>query len=242
VIAFSLEETTENIKRFQREVMTSASLIHPSIVKLIDAGHEENYLYLANDLMAGGALSKQVRKKLPTLAQISRNLERIAAALDYAHQRGIIHRDVKASNILLDANGDAYLGDFGIARIVGNATHLTRTGLILGTPAYMAPELWRSNQADQRSDVYALGIVLFEMICGYLPFQSPNFYSLMNMHLNEEMPSAHNARSDLPADIDTVLNKALAKDPATRFYTAGELSKAFKALIDEAPKSEKPTT
>jgi serine/threonine protein kinase len=160
-------------------------------------------------------------------------LQQIAPALDYAHREGVLHRDLKPSNILLDANGDAYVTDFGIARILGtNPKPLTTSGVV-GTPSYMSPEQAQGHELDGRSDVYALGVVLFEMLTGVRPFEGETPYSVAVKHVTEPPPSACAINPKLPRTIEAVLFKALAKKCELRYQTAGELAAALKTAFEK---------
>ncbi len=159
-------------------------------------------------------------------------LEQIAPALDYAHREGVLHRDLKPSNILLDSNGDAYITDFGIARFLGtNPKPLTTSGVV-GTPSYMSPEQAQGHDLDGRSDVYALGVVLYEMLTGVRPFEGETPYSVAVKHVTEAPPSPCSINPKLTRSIELVLLKCLAKKPDLRFTTASELATALKTAID----------
>jgi serine/threonine-protein kinase len=231
VIMSGLAHSPDSLKRFQREAETVASLSHPHILRIFDYGQHGDLVYLVMELLRGGSLADLIRKgPLPPEAA-SRMLDQIASALDYAHKQGIIHRDFKPQNVLLDSEGNAYLTDFGIAKILGEMTVLTQSGAAMGTPLYMPPEQWKGMSLDARADIYALGVTLFEMLTGKLPFESDTPYGMMYKHLNEAPPSIRDVRADLPPGIDQVLLKAMAKDPDQRFVSAGELATAFKRAL-----------
>lgn len=225
--------------RFEREARTIAAFSHPHIIKLFDYGRHENSSYLVMELMPGGSLDQLIRTNtgLP-LDKAARLLRQIAEALDYAHKRGVIHRDLKPQNILLDENGNAMLTDFGIAKLVEQSTMaLTQTGTSVGTPSYMSPEQWRGEDLDAMSDIYALGIILFEMLTGQLPFTSDTPYGMMHKHLFIEAPSARNLKTTLPDGIDVVVARALAKDKSLRYSSAAELYSAFETAIQPSVSS-----
>jgi serine/threonine-protein kinase len=221
----------EFAQRFKREGRNATALQHPAIVPIYDSSILEGYPYLAMEYLEGGSLSDwmdQHQGPFP-LRQAAGILSQIASALDYAHQRGVIHRDVKPSNILLTREGEAKLGDFGIARAVWDS-RLTQSGTHLGTPAYMAPEQARGQDANRRTDVYALGIVLYELITGQPPFQG-NTTAVLYQHVHEPPPSPRRLNSRLPRRAERVILKALAKQPDQRYQSTGQLAKAFRAAI-----------
>jgi serine/threonine protein kinase/formylglycine-generating enzyme required for sulfatase activity len=231
VIKHSLVEKAEFIKRFEREAQTVASLSHPFILKIFDYGEYEDLVYLVMELLSGGSLADRIRQGPLPLEETSRMLDQVASALDYAHQKGVIHRDLKPQNILLDDEGNAHLTDFGIAKLTGGVTALTQTGLAMGTPAYMPPEQWKGQPVDARADIYALGVMLFEMLTGRLPFMADTPFGFMHQHVNETPPSVRNLRAGLPSNVDRVLRRAMAKDPNRRFATASDVAKAFRAAL-----------
>src|SRR5689334_16227728 len=211
IIKPDLSQTDDLIRRFEREANTVASLSHPHILKLFDFGQFEGMLYLVMDLMPGGTLADKIRATPLSPEQAARLLDQIANALDYAHSQGLIHRDLKPQNILLDKQGNAHLTDFGIAKVLTETTGFTQTGVAIGTPAYMSPEQWQDHALDARADVYALGIMLYEMLTGQLPFMAETPASLMYRHLQDRPPSVRTARANLPRGVDQVIHTALAK-------------------------------
>ncbi len=231
VIKPDLAETGDFVKRFQREVHTVASLSHPHILKVFDYGQHGDLVYLVMELLKGGSLADQIRKGPLIADQTLRILEQVGSALDHAHRVGIIHRDLKPQNVMLDSDGNAFLTDFGIAKILSETTVLTRTGAAMGTPAYMPPEQWQGIPLDARADIYALGIMLFEMLAGKLPFNADTPFHMMHLHVSETPPSIRTLRSDLPPGIEAVIGKALAKNREDRFASAGELTSAFRAAL-----------
>ncbi len=221
------------LQRFEREVNTVGALTHPNILKVFDYGEVQGVIYLVMEWQKGGSLAAlikaQTRLDFPL---INRLFSQIADALDYAHERGIVHRDLKPQNILIDERGNAILTDFGIAKVSAEMMSLTQTGTAMGTPAYMSPEQWRGETLDARSDVYALGIVLYEMITGSVPFTADTPYAMMHMHVFNPPPSPRLLRPDVPKDVDPVLQMALAKERDGRFNTAGEMAEALSAAFN----------
>jgi serine/threonine-protein kinase len=218
--------------RFEREAKAVASLEHPAIVPVYDFGEDEGQPYIVMRLMSGGSLTDLLLKGAIPLRQSVEIIGRIAPALDAAHSHGIIHRDLKPGNILLDQYGNAFLSDFGIARVAaaGGAT-LTGTNVI-GTPAYMSPEQIQGDKAlDGRSDIYALGVIMFQMLTGNLPYQSDTPAKLMMAHLLNPVPHALELNPKLPPGCEPVIQHALAKERDQRFSTAAEMTGALQAAV-----------
>ncbi|MHB8626212.1 MAG: protein kinase domain-containing protein [Aggregatilineales bacterium] len=223
--------TPEFIARFERETQTLASLSHPHILKAYDFGQFENNVYLVMELMPGGSLAEVIRQGPLPLDAIAGLLDQIGGALDYAHSKGVVHRDLKPHNVLLDESGNAFLTDFGIAKLISETAVLTHSGAAIGTPSYMAPEQWIDGTIDARTDTYAFGVMLFEMLTGRVPFQGDTPYQVMHMHTDEPPPLAVQLRPELPPLLDRVVHKALAKAPGNRYQSAAELVKDYKAAL-----------
>jgi eukaryotic-like serine/threonine-protein kinase len=230
--------------RFEREAQTIAALEHPAIVPVYDFGEEAGSPYLVMRYMEGGSLNERLQRGGPlSLPLATAVLHRLAGALDQAHQQGIIHRDLKPDNVLFDRAGAAYLTDFGIVKLATEATTGITGDFIVGTPAYMSPEQARGEgQLDRRSDVYALGALLFTMLAGHPPYEADTPVGYAVKHVTEPVPSLLRLRPDLPPVLELVLRRALAKNPANRYATAGELARAVAvaqaAPVDAAPASE----
>jgi serine/threonine protein kinase len=236
VIRPDLAETSEFLNRFRREAQLVAQLSHPFILKVFDYGEHDDNFYLIMELLPGGSLADVLLRETLPLPSVNRVLEQVSSALDYAHQKGIIHRDLKPQNVLLDGQGNALLTDFGVAKILSDSNAMTRTGLAMGTPAYMAPEQWQAMPLDARTDVYALGIMTYEMLCGTLPFKADTPYSMMHMHINEMPQPIRTLRADLPAGLERVIRTAISKDAKQRYASAGEFATAFKsAAVESSP-------
>jgi chitinase len=237
VIKADLAANPDFIKRFEREAEAIASLSHPHILKLFDYGQEDNLVYLVMELLTGGTLEKMIQSGPLPVEKTVEIISQIASALDYAHQQGIVHRDLKPQNVLLDQQGNAFLSDFGIAKLVGATSALTQSGAALGTPTYMSPEQWRGEDLDARADIYSLGVMLYEMLTGKVPFRGDTPLSMMYMHLHDKPTLIHGLRPDLPSGVDSVIEKALEKERESRFASAGDLVAALKAALD----GKKPT-
>ncbi len=216
--------------RFESEIRAVSKLEHPAIVPVYDAGEEEGYLYLVMRLMEDNLRNRLQSGPLPFPEALA-ILQRIGSALEAAHRAGIIHRDVKPSNVLFDRYGAAYLSDFGIARLASLSETLTGSQL-MGTPTYMSPEQIEGRKdIDHRADVYALGILFFHMLAGQPPFQGETPSRVMFLHLTEPPPSILHYRPDAPPELQRVLEKALAKRPEDRFGSAMELVRAAEAAL-----------
>ncbi len=214
--------------RFQREARIVASLEHPAIVPVHDFGEFNEQPYLVMRYMVGGSLSQYNHGNPLTLPEVVRVLTPLAGALDKAHTQHIIHRDLKPDNILFDGDKNPYLSDFGIARLAEG----TQTQSIMGTPAYMSPEQIKGDvQLDGRSDIYALGVILFEMLSGQQPFTGETPTSIMMKHVMEPVPRILDVAADLPSSMQDIVDKAMAKDRADRFNTAEEMVDAISGLL-----------
>ncbi len=227
ILSPDLAGEPEFISRFQHEARLVAGLQHPNIVAIHDFGRVGPYTYLVMGLMEGGSLDRLLSGGRLSTDRVIQLTGQIASALDYAHARGIVHRDLKPTNVLLDISGNACLTDFGIAKLVSGdqITGLTAAGTVMGTPTYMAPEQWRSERVDARTDIYALGVIIFQMLAGRVPFASETPHGLMYQHLNAPPPPLRAIRPDLPLAVEPVIRKALAKNPQDRPASAGELAR-----------------
>jgi serine/threonine-protein kinase len=220
-------------ERFLRESRLAASLDHPSIVPVYDAGEEDGLLYIAMAFVDGTDLKTLIREegRLP-LVRAFGIVGQMASALDAAHTRGLVHRDVKPANILVGPEDRAYLSDFGAVKELASAG-MTRTGTFVGTIEYCAPEQIEGGDVDGRTDVYALGCVLYEALTGEPPFHRPSEVAVLNAHLHAPPPQLSKTAPDLPGALDPVIAKALSKSPLDRYATCGELVAAAKEAAAE---------
>jgi len=216
------------LERFKREVEVISQLEHPHILPIYEFGEADGMPYIAMRFLGGGSMAQMIRRGVPDLDELVRPMRQVSQALDYAHMQGIIHRDLKPGNIMLDEGGNAYLSDFGIARVMGS--DLTGSAII-GTPAYMSPEQANGTAIDGRSDIYSLGVVLFELITGREPYQAETPMALLLKHLNEPMPPAREFRDGVSDAVEHVLAKSTAKDPDERYSSAKEMSDAFERAL-----------
>ncbi len=218
------------LKRFEREAKALAKLTHPNIVHINDYGEQDGIPYLVMDYLPGGTLKQILGKPIPW-QEVTHLLIPITRALDYAHNLGIIHRDVKPSNILITQSGEPMLSDFGIAKILESeeTQTLTGAGVGIGTPEYMAPEQWTGHACPQ-SDLYSLGVVLFEMVTGRKPYIADTPAAILLKQANDLMPRPRQFVPDLPEAVEKVLFKTLAKKPEDRYQSMGEFAKALEGL------------
>ena len=218
----------EFIGRFSQEAKVIANLQHPHILPVHDFGEADGYTYLTMRFIEGGTLADWLKENGPlSLEKIRSIVTQVGGALDYAHAQGVIHRDIKPSNILVDPWGNCLLTDFGLAKMAESSSHLTQTGGILGTPAYMSPEQGLGKKIDSRSDIYSLGVVLYQMAIGRLPYQAETPMAVVIKHIHDPLPPPSQFKPDLPEALERVILKALAKNPEDRFAKVGEMVKAL---------------
>ena len=221
----------ENFHRefFQQEAKIIASLEHPYIVPVYDFGWHGSQPYIVMRYMVGGSLADIMKQRKLKLTELANILQRLCEALDAAHTRNIIHRDIKPANILFDIEKKAFLADFGIAQIKSDSNE--EEGFIAGTPNYMSPEQCLSQKVDKRSDIYSMGVLLFKMLAGRMPFIGSSNEDLMDKHVNQPIPNILDLQPDLPSAWQEILNKAMAKSPSNRYASAGELAQDVKGLL-----------
>lgn len=231
------------VLRFESEASAVASLRHPSIVQVYDFNNDNGVYYMVLEFIPGETLQDRLKRlndsgrKLP-VEDALKFTTNISDAMGYAHQRGMVHRDIKPANIMLDVLSQAILMDFGIVKIMGGDSH-TSTGAVVGTARYMSPEIIRGEAADHRSDIYSLGVTLYEMLSGRPPFVADSAMTLMMMHLNDPVPDVRDFRAEVHPGLVRVLEKSMAKDRAARYQSAAEMSADMRrALISTG---EQPT-
>lgn len=218
-------------ERFQLEARTVARLQHPHILPLHDYGAQDDILYLVMALVETGSLSDRLRRGAMPARDVERLLVQLASALDYAHRQGVIHRDIKPDNILIDGEGFPLLADFGIAKMVQEEGGLTVSGSLLGTPAYMSPEQGQGLAAGPRSDIYSLGVVVYEMLTGKHPYTAETPMQIVMKHLTEMPPLVQEYISGLPLTVDEVMRCVLAKQPENRYPTATAFAEDFSRAL-----------
>jgi tRNA A-37 threonylcarbamoyl transferase component Bud32 len=233
-----LVDDPEFLARFQREAKIVASLRHANIVQVFDADGQDGIYYMVMELLEGDTLKARLsdyraRGETMPLGEVVRVMLDVLDGLAYAHSENMIHRDIKPANIMLTKRGQAVITDFGIAQMIG-ATRYTMSGALMGTLNYMAPEQGMQNQSDARSDLYSLGIVLYEMLTGKPPFDADTPLAILMKHVNEPLPLPSLTEAQVPATFEKVLLKVLSKNPDDRYQTAEEMAQAVRAASEEA--------
>ncbi len=234
----------EFVGRFSQEARVIANLQHPHILPVHDFGESDGYTYLAMRFIEGGTLSDWLKNNGPlSLERIRHIITQVGGALDYAHAQGVVHRDIKPGNILVDRWDNCLLTDFGLAKMVESSSHLTQTGGILGTPAYMSPEQGLGQEIDGRSDIYSLGVLLYQMAIGRLPYQAETPMAVVIKHIHDPLPPPSKFNPDLPELLELVILKALMKTPEDRFASAGDMVKALQSATEQPtiPRATAPT-
>lgn len=228
------------VSRFEEEAASVAQLRHPNIIQVYDFNHddESDSYYMVLEFLPGETVQQHLERlnksdRKVSSAKAMQYMIDICEAVGYAHQRGMIHRDIKPANLMINVTDQCILMDFGIAKIVGGQRH-TATGAVVGTAMYMSPEQIKGESPDNRSDIYSLGVTLFEMVSGQPPYQADSAMTLMMMHVNDPVPEIKNLNPDVPNDLVEVINKALAKDPNNRYQSASQMAKALGDALSRA--------
>ena len=237
---FEGDELTEVKERFFREAETAGRLAHPNIVTIYDAGEEHDLAYIAMEFLKGKDLTPYI--KSANLLELSKTLSvvaRVAEALSYAHSNSVVHRDIKPANIMYEPVSDSVkVTDFGIARITDSSK--TKTGMVLGTPSYMSPEQLAGRKVDGFSDQFSLGVTLYQLVSGRLPFEGDSMAQLMFKIANEPHADVRTHNPKLPASVSAIINKTLAKDPAQRYPSCEIMAKALRLCLGSLTPAARP--
>jgi len=232
-IRFDLaSEETDNeeiMQRFMREAQAAGKLTHPNIITIFDVGREEDLTYIVMQFIEGPSLQRLIaRGEKFSVQDVTKLMETVCVALDYAHQHGIVHRDIKPGNILLDNNKKPYICDFGVARV--DTSTLTQSGTAVGTPSYMSPEQVMGKKVDKRSDIFSIGCILYEILAGRRPFEAESITTVIYKIINEEPPALSELKKGLPEGFGKIIGKALAKDANNRYQNCKQLAEDLRNL------------
>ncbi len=230
------------LRRFYTEAQAAGNLQHPNIVPIHEVGEYEGHHYFSMDFVEGTTLAKVAQSKPMQPAAAASLMKTVAEAIHYAHQRGTLHRDLKPSNILIDAQGQPHITDFGLAKSLNKDASITETGAVLGTPAYMPPEqaAGRNEQVGPASDVYSLGAILYHLLTGSAPFLASSSTAILRKVIEEEPAPLSKARAGIPVDLETICSKCLEKNPGRRYHSARELAEELGRFLDHEPIQARP--
>ncbi|MEO3475780.1 serine/threonine-protein kinase, partial [Roseomonas sp. CAU 1739] len=232
-------EAVEAHARFRREAQAAGRLSHPNIVGVYDYGENATQAWIVMELVEGGSLKgrldKQERFPVPEIVRI---MGEVCAGLHYSHQRGVVHRDIKPGNIMMTTDGQVKIADFGIARLENSS--MTQVGTLIGTPSYMAPEQFRGEPVDLRADIWAAGVMLYQLLTGEKPFEG-GFSAVMHKALNTEPPPPSQLSVTTPRGFDAVISRALAKRPEDRYRSAAEFAEAIRQAVHAQAPAPEPT-
>ena len=242
ILPGELAESKEFAGRFQQEARIIAKLEHLHILPVFDYGEHDGISYLVMRYLEAGTLKDKLESGPLALSEIDQLLTQLCRALNYAHGHGVIHRDLKPANALVDDDGNLFLTDFGIAKLLEGTSHFTNTDAVMGTPAYISPEQAQGQTVDQRSDIYSLGIILYEMVTGRVPFTADTPLAVIFKHVSDPLPLPSSIKPDVPEAIEQVILKALAKQPEDRFATAAEFLAAWKRAYAEGESASRVPT
>lgn len=221
------------LDRFLDEARAMAGFSHPNIVNVYDAGRERGRSYIVMEYVAGTDLRKLIKQRgALSVEQAMKIAEQVAQGVAAAHNKHIVHRDIKPGNVLITPDGDVKVADFGIARAVSDSKHLTEPGVVWGTTAYLSPEQIRGDAATPASDVYSMGVVLYEMLSGKPPFQGEDRVAIALQHLHDAPTSLSEKNPKVPRGVENLINRAMAKEPSQRYSTADEFARAIRMYLD----------
>ncbi len=235
VLHSHLVDDADFIGRFEREALAIAKLRHSNIVQALDFDREDDLYFMVMEYIDGPTLKEELKvrraaTKSFTMEEVARIFTALSSAIDYAHARGMVHRDIKPANVMINQEGQIVLTDFGIAKIVG-ATQFTQTGALAGTPAYMSPEQGQGERGDERSDIYSMGIMLYEMVTGSVPYDADTPFAVIMQHISEPLPMPTKINPNIPEAVERVILKAMSKNPDDRYQTASALAKALRDAV-----------
>lgn len=238
VLRYDTENEEENMKRFQREALSATSLMHPNIVSIYDVGEDQNMHYIVMEYVKGKTLKQYIKEFAPlSPARAVQIMKQLTSAIAHAHENQIIHRDIKPQNILMDEEGNVKVTDFGIATSLA-ATSYTKTNSVIGTVHYLSPEQARGGIATKKSDIYSLGIVLYELLTGELPFSGESAVSIALKHLQAETPSVRDFDASIPQSLENVILKATAKNADHRYQSVEEMEEDLETCLSPARQNE----
>lgn len=228
-------DDSDFVSRFEREALNVGKLRHPNIVQAIDFAYEHDLYYMVMEFIDGPTLKDEIKARKAankpfTLPEIATIFTALCNAIDYAHSRNMIHRDIKPANVMINQEGQIVLTDFGIVRTLG-ATQHTATGALTGTPAYMSPEQGRGDKVDKRSDIYALGVILYELVTGTVPFDADTPFAVIMKHVNQPLPLPRKVNPDIPEAVEKVILKTMSKAPDDRYQSAGDMARALREAV-----------
>ncbi|MDR0899454.1 MAG: Stk1 family PASTA domain-containing Ser/Thr kinase [Lactobacillaceae bacterium] len=230
-LRLDLQENPDFVRRFQREAQSASRLIHPNIVQVYDSGNYEGTQYLVMEYVEGIDLKTYIKKFFPIpYAQVVNIMEQILSAVSMAHNHGIVHRDLKPQNILIDSQGMVKITDFGIA-VARSEFGMTQTNTVLGTIHYLSPEQVRGGTTSNKSDIYSLGIILYEMLAGRVPYEGENAVQIAMKHSNDEIPPLRNIDPNVPQPLENVIIRATAKNPDNRYLTAEDMANDLRTVL-----------
>jgi serine/threonine protein kinase len=233
VLLPSLAQDAKLVQRFLREAETAAALKHPHVITIHDIDSQDDYHYIVVEYLEGLTLAQLLEQEGQLAPErVLHIVQQVADALDHAHRQGFVHRDIKPSNIMVDpaCNDHVTLMDFGLVRVIGGS-QITRSGTIVGTPDYMSPEQAKGEELDHRADIYSLGVTIYHMLTGIVPFGKPTPHAVMMAHITEEPPSMTSLGQQTPLEVEAVVIKSMAKEPADRYQWAGDLARDLENAI-----------